>query len=40
MAHAPSVLARRLFYCVQSGGWHLCNDQYHIQRGQGILTAC
>ena len=39
MAHAPSVLARRLFYCVQSGGWHLCNDQYHIQRGQGILDC-
>ena len=33
MVHAPSALARQLFYCVQSAGWHLCNDKYRIERG-------
>lgn len=35
MAHAPSLLARQLFYCVQSGGWHLCNERYRIRRSGG-----
>ena len=35
IAHSPSVLARRLYYCVQSAGWHFCNDRYHIERETG-----
>lgn len=36
MAHEPSALAQQLYYCVKSGGWHSCNDQYQVERQQGI----
>lgn len=35
ISHVPSLLARRLYYCVKSAGWHQCNDRYHITREKG-----
>lgn len=39
IAHSPSVLAHRLYYCVQSAGWHFCNDRYHIERKEGYNSS-